>query len=279
MSKTNQFPLDTIVKQLKNLARRATSDVIAIGGLLLAAQDQLKDGESFGRWLEKHDFGWSRRTCERYMRAHTWFESLGSDDLRQAVANNLTPSALYLVSSDWIEPAARQAILEAAKIRRITESRALEIINELENQVDDQSDVAGSEETTEVHPIVEVGDTRPLEVTVLDPEILPPAGPEEAEESEEPEEPVSLLQQPIQEIIGLGVETSLSGLDAGEVAQAIAILDQIYNRLVGAAARDRVKAIADRAEARAKKVTEPDYLSIPGFLKRPATEQSEQGAP
>ena len=131
MSRRPKRAIEAIAKQLQAAMKREVTDIIAIGSLLIEAQEQLDYGEWLA-WLEEH-FGSTDRTAENYMNAARFaakFETVSNLKLR--------PTALYLLGKELDDPTsfynrkAIKAILKAAETEWINADRAREIAASLQ---------------------------------------------------------------------------------------------------------------------------------------------------
>ena len=92
MTRKIKRAIEAIADDLAAALKREASDVVAIGGLLIEAQDQLDHGQWLP-WLEAN-FGSSIRTADNYMNAARLTAKL------ESVSNlKLRPTALYLLGS------------------------------------------------------------------------------------------------------------------------------------------------------------------------------------
>jgi hypothetical protein len=155
--------IELIATELEAALKRETTDIIAIGGLLIEAQAQLEHGEWLA-WLEEH-FGSTDRTAENYMNAARFaaeFETVSNLKLR--------PTALYLLGrkldelddpNGFYNREVITAILEAAETEWINLNRAEEIATSLqppEPSIEEiEAEMAGAQETeqSEIDDILE----------------------------------------------------------------------------------------------------------------------------
>ena len=117
-------PLAMQLSDLQAALRRKVADIIAIGSLLLEAQEQLEHGEWLP-WL-KLNFGASIRSAQNYMSAARCAAKYAT------VAHlKLTPSMLYWLGGDLEATPLDEinAILKAAETEWVDLERAGEILN------------------------------------------------------------------------------------------------------------------------------------------------------
>jgi len=132
-SKNPERPLATIAAEIRALKADTISDIIAIGGLLIEAKDQLRHGQWLP-WLQR-EFGYSARTGQNYMAAQRFAGRY------EHVANlKLTLTALYrLADADHRRTSiytadAIAAILAEAKEKLVGAARADAIAMSLHRQ-------------------------------------------------------------------------------------------------------------------------------------------------
>ncbi len=133
MTKKIKREINSITTDLQNAMKREASNIIAIGKLLIEADEQLDYGE-WMPWLE-NNFGSSISTAGNYMAAAKFAAKFPS------VANlKLRPSALYLLGHDLDEDdlddclfddKAVKAILKAAETKPISADQARDIAEAL----------------------------------------------------------------------------------------------------------------------------------------------------
>jgi hypothetical protein len=129
MSRKIRRDMEVIVTELQAALKRETADIIAIGGLLLEARDQLEHG-AWLVWLGEN-FERDPRTAENYMNA----ARLSNKFKFETISNlKLRPTALYLLGRALehdpygLYPRKTiNAILKAAETEPITAERAEEI--------------------------------------------------------------------------------------------------------------------------------------------------------
>ena len=171
-------PIEAIAEQLQLVMKRETTDIIAIGGLLLEAKERLT---KHGRWMPwlKVNFGSSKRTADNYINAARLAGQIGN------VANlKLRPTALYLLGSyiddepdDLFSPAALKAILKVAETEWVNAERAYAIAQSLVPPVEEEK--PSEEESLSDQEIADILDGPPPEVPPAPPPsppdvILPP---------------------------------------------------------------------------------------------------------
>jgi hypothetical protein len=142
---TSNRNLAAITSELQVAMQTETTSIIAIGGLLLEAKDQLEHGEWLG-WLERN-FERSTRTAYNYMSAAraaaklATIANLGTLKLRQsalyAIGDKLDTEEIHRKWQIDAPPclhddATIAAILKAAETEWITANRANEIAEEIE---------------------------------------------------------------------------------------------------------------------------------------------------
>jgi hypothetical protein len=121
MSKKNHRDLKVITKDLHIALKREAANFIAIGGLLVEAQDQLDHG-AWLPWLDEN-FGASVSTAENYMAAARFVAKFPT------VANfKLRPTALYLLGRGLdqfrqFDDEVIEAVFSEAKTKWVTEDR------------------------------------------------------------------------------------------------------------------------------------------------------------
>ena len=132
MSRKIKRSMEAIAEQLQAVMKRETTDIIAIGDLLLEAKDYQLDHGEWLPWLEKN-FGSSVGTAENYMAAARLAARIPN------VANlKLRPTALYLLGRELDDPdgfynrEAVAAILKAAETESVNAGRAEEIATSLQ---------------------------------------------------------------------------------------------------------------------------------------------------
>ena len=122
--KKQRRKLSIITQDLRIALKRETTDIIGIGNLLVEAKDHLKHGKWLP-WLKK-EFSLSDRSARNYMQAAKFAaKSETVSDL-----GNLSPSALYAISSDGgaiYTPEIIKTILQEAKKSRVGKDRAWDI--------------------------------------------------------------------------------------------------------------------------------------------------------
>ena len=119
--------IKVIEGDLQIALKREIADVIAIGDLLLEAQDQLEHGEWLP-WLEIN-FAASIRTAQNYMSAARFASKYAT------VAHlKLKPTALYLLGREGTPLDEIEIILKAAETEWVDYDRAYEIINEIHEE-------------------------------------------------------------------------------------------------------------------------------------------------
>jgi hypothetical protein len=155
--------IELIATELQAALKRETTDIIAIGDLLIEAQARLEHGQWLA-WLEEH-FGSTDRTAENYINAARFaakFETVSNLKLR--------PTALYLLGrkldelddpDGFYNREVIKAILKAAETEWINLDRAVEIatsLQPLEPPIEESdAEMAGAEETaqSEIDDILE----------------------------------------------------------------------------------------------------------------------------
>jgi len=140
---TPQAELARITKEIKAFEQRSIDSIVEIGKLLHeAAQPEICSHGEYQDWL-KREFGWSYQTSLNYRNVYQLVEYppdhphkpnswvFGSiNDL------DISLSALYLIAAmkDDDQQAARFAIIEAAKVGRVTYKIARDIIRKSEEE-------------------------------------------------------------------------------------------------------------------------------------------------
>jgi hypothetical protein len=121
--------LAVIADELRMAFKRETSEILAIGNLLIEAKMQVSHGEWLS-WLK--EFPIPERSAQKYIKAAQFAAKYElSADL------NLSPNALYLLSEDryWRDGCGRdeatREVINAAKTERIGEDKAKEIIDKI----------------------------------------------------------------------------------------------------------------------------------------------------
>jgi hypothetical protein len=131
--KNTNSALALIGQKIKTLEKNNISNVVEIGRLLDEASNQCEHGE-YMAWLDR-EFDWSYRTSVNYRNAYEFAQTCNGFTFESL---NLSLTALYLVAgmNGDDEQAAREAIIEAARQRRVTRSIALEIIARLKPPIE-----------------------------------------------------------------------------------------------------------------------------------------------
>jgi hypothetical protein len=133
--KKQRRKLSIITQDLRIALKRETTDIIGIGDLLIEAKEHLKHGKWLP-WLKK-EFSLSDRSARNYMQAAKFAaKSETVSDL-----GNLSPSALYAISSDGgaiYTPEIIKAILQEAKKSRVGKDRAWDIALSLMPEEDEK---------------------------------------------------------------------------------------------------------------------------------------------
>jgi hypothetical protein len=133
-------PLDVVATEIRRSKAETIGEIIAIGGLLSEAKDQLRHGQWLP-WLELQ-LGYSARSAQNYMRAHKF-----ASRYQNVATLKLTSTALYrLADSDGRRGAraslykedAIAAILAEAKEKRVDRARADEIASSVRGQCEAQ---------------------------------------------------------------------------------------------------------------------------------------------
>ena len=70
-------PIEAIAEQLQAVMKRETTDIIAIGDLLLEAKEHLLEHGEWLPWL-KANFGSSVKTANNYMNAASFAEQISN---------------------------------------------------------------------------------------------------------------------------------------------------------------------------------------------------------
>jgi hypothetical protein len=135
-SKNPERPLAVIANEIRARQAETIDDIIAIGGLLFEAKDQLDHGQ----WLPwvQQEFGYSARTAQNYMRAHKF-----AGKYENVVDLKLASTALYRLAdtgrrrrSSLYTAEAIVAILAEAKDKRVGPTRADEIARSRRHESD-----------------------------------------------------------------------------------------------------------------------------------------------
>lgn len=175
----NSIPLQKISVQIRKFEKNTIDSVVAIGRLLREAKEQCEHGE-YQEWL-KREFAWSYRTALRYGHAYDLqkchgytFETL-----------DLSLGAMHIAADPSTSDDESMAIIEAARLGRVTTAIAKGIVYALRNPA----------EQTE-NP-VEPDD--PLE---------PADEPAEPDEPDEPEEDTKSTPERLQGSVRLHAEAS-----------------------------------------------------------------------
>ena len=109
-------------REIQNLMRRTTQEIIEIGQKLTDVKAQLGHG-NFGMWL-KAEFDWSVKTANRFMQVAVMFKLVTVTNL------NITASALYFLASPSTSQEARtEAILRATNGEKINYTLANTIVS------------------------------------------------------------------------------------------------------------------------------------------------------
>jgi Protein of unknown function (DUF3102) len=148
-------PLEVIAAEIRASKAETIVDIIAMGGLLLEAKDQLDHGQWLP-WLQLQQFGYSARTAQNYIRAHKF-----AGQHKNVADIKLTPTALYrLVDTSRrhrgrliYTPEAIVAILAAAKDKRVGPARADAIAVTSRHQLQGEgTPAAGHQPDADPHP-------------------------------------------------------------------------------------------------------------------------------
>ena len=131
--------LDRIVKQLRTVLRRRTSDVVLAGNLLIRARKLFAN--EHGEWLPwlAENFDLSPRTAQRYIAAAEYVARKGKSDTVSYFAN-LSASVLYELAEGHFDERVEAAILAEARKRRIDEDAMWAIHEKLAPADDDNDD-------------------------------------------------------------------------------------------------------------------------------------------
>jgi hypothetical protein len=142
-AKVRETALDWIVAQLHKTLRRASTDVIVIGKLLIESRKHLEHGEWQG-WLQEH-FDLSYRTAVNYLDAAEYV-ARKSESATVADFSALAPTVLYSLAAGHYSAEEEAAILAATRKGRVDQTRARAICDELAppdpDQPDDEEDEA-----------------------------------------------------------------------------------------------------------------------------------------
>jgi hypothetical protein len=287
--------LDAITTELRDLRTKDVHSMLRAGELLIAAKTQhATAGTSFTRWLDT-EFAWSERTAQDWMLAARWHHNL--DDKSRSNCGGLSRTAVIrLAKYDQQDPEENaqgiEAVLSVAGKRSVGASEVEEIIDTGWRVEDFDTDGNLIERAAEVESasIVpgEVAAAAWLEgekagaVTIETPAEMDAAEREYKKSSEYedeyetdngPEE--TGLSEAVRFICEVGVDAplgSLAALDSTDVGRAAFILGELAVRLNKQEERERVKEIADRAEARAAGAVTTTYCTIdydePGNVPR-----------
>jgi len=135
--------LDRIVKQLRTVLRRRTSDVVKAGNLLIKARKLFAN--KHGEWLAwlAENFDLSYQTALNYISAAEYVERKS-----QTIGHfaNLSPSVLYRLAKGVFDEREEAAILAEARERRIDEDAMWAIREKLEPADDDDADDAADDQ-------------------------------------------------------------------------------------------------------------------------------------
>jgi hypothetical protein len=163
MSKKIDRDLQVIAKELHAAVKRETTDIIAIGDLLIEANEQLDHGEWLP-WLEEN-FGSSISTASNYMKAARFAAIFPT-----VVNLKLRPTALYQLGDDFdLEPDLRDfdrktinAILREAQTKWVNADRVREIAEALKpkpepalEELEAARAAATAAEQDEIHAILD----------------------------------------------------------------------------------------------------------------------------
>jgi len=132
--------LDRIVKQLRTVLRRRTSDVVLAGNLLIEARKLFANehGE-WQPWLAEN-FDLSYHTARNYVAAA---EYVARQKLNGSIFGNLAPTVLYrLADGGYTEQEEGEISAQAKAGKRIDQDRAFEICEALAPPDDDDADDA-----------------------------------------------------------------------------------------------------------------------------------------
>ena len=125
MSRSNRT-LDMIAREIHTTLKRETTDIIAIGGLLIEARKHLPHGQWYP-WL-KENFSLSRQTADRYIKLHRAVAKtpkIGELKLRSTLLEDL------FISKRQFPPEVKEAIYKEAESKWVGRERAYEIQREM----------------------------------------------------------------------------------------------------------------------------------------------------
>jgi hypothetical protein len=123
MDNTNPRTLEQIANDIR-ARTESVADAIAIGGLLLEAQERVDHG-GWLLWLDR-EFDFSARTAQNYMSSHEFAAKYAT-----VAQLGLTCSALYALSSGDYSDGEVNAVLTVAADERVNRGRLQEIIDGL----------------------------------------------------------------------------------------------------------------------------------------------------
>jgi hypothetical protein len=187
--KSGSNSLVAITSKIKALEKDSIASVIAIGGLLEEAAKLIPRGE-YGAWL-KANFGWSSKTAYRYRMVSNLAVVCQIDKkIDIEIDLNLSISALYLLADMPTVDARSIAVIQAAKVGRVTYSMAKQIIADTDK---DEAEKAAAREQRII-------DERAVR------ESAPASGVSEAHPVVKPAEPDQATLDPVKGVIAAKVE-------------------------------------------------------------------------
>jgi hypothetical protein len=117
--------------EIRSLAKRTTSDIIAIGQKLTDVKECLPHGQ-FGQWLTA-EFGWDKRTAQGLMQVADKFKNENFSHL------TIAPSALYLLAAPSTPSEARnRALVRAASGEAISHKQAQAIVRDVRDEEEER---------------------------------------------------------------------------------------------------------------------------------------------
>jgi Protein of unknown function (DUF3102) len=127
--------LDAIATEIRAMKAETIGDTVAIGGLLREAKDQLAHSQWLP-WLQR-EFGYSARTAQNYMGAHTLagkYENVADLQLTSTALYRLVDARRRRGRASIYTAEAIAAVLAEAKETRVGAARAEEIAMSLQRE-------------------------------------------------------------------------------------------------------------------------------------------------
>lgn len=247
--KNTNTALEKISEKIKALEKRSISHVIEIGRLLHEAAEQCEHGE-YMAWL-KREFAWSHDTAMNYRSAYELSQIPKFSDFDKL---DISISALYLVAKmkGDDQQAARVAIIEEAKQRRVSYSRACDIIEKLKPP-SIELDPPPAEPEPPADPVIAPNATLvPDDETPSPDEAKPPPSPDEDAPPSELIEALNTVLRYLTEDQSDVWPKVVKSIGGDKLRQIVDAMDMEAPYVPWRRNKNTVRAKADRAEAKAK---------------------------